>query len=86
MSKQWIAILIFTFICFLLWLGFDLFRTPSSFETTPALEEALKPLDPQFNPTAVQQVLSLNERLQPYLATQPSPTASPSSSLTTNLP
>lgn len=58
-KKDWIVVLVITFIVFMIWLLSDLYHTRPGVEITPKLQEALDPLNPTLDPQTLEKIKQL---------------------------
>lgn len=75
-KKGFIILLILTVIVILVWVATDIYRTQSSVEISPKLQEAITPLDPNFDQDAIDLIKETN--ILPTPLNIQAPTSSPS--------
>lgn len=75
-KKEFLVILIFTFIVFLVWTVSNIVRTPPVSQIDPKLKKALEPLNVNFDKTAISW-LEKNDTIKVGIINSPVPTAAP---------
>ncbi|MBI2011394.1 hypothetical protein HYS91_01365 [Candidatus Daviesbacteria bacterium] len=59
-KKELLVLSLVTFLVFIVWISTDIYRTKSNIEISPKLQQALEPLNPNFDKTFLERIKSQN--------------------------
>lgn len=84
LKKEFIFVLIFTFLVVMVWVGANIIHTKSAVPITPELQETLDPVDPVFDADTLNKVSQIKplgvSQSAPAINLPPAPSSSPQAS------